>query len=235
MCFQPKYDQLKSLVVSICLILSMLVSCSFKSKVTGGNVSFESLCGLTLQQFESMNEEEAGQWMRKKHGENISSSTKQVGDSQNWVTIYKWEERPSTEVFYLKDEHPLHLSIFDIVDSPSFGEVVSGLGSPDTVYGNAEVYEQVLYSVDLDYPKLGISVGTSDLVNIPDVVHGNSWAIQLRENMKVDYINCYKPRNSIEEVLRDVFLASPESVQIQLERRTPWLGFASWVSLREMP
>ncbi len=230
---QSKYGSMKMFIMHTYIILTMLVGCNIMNKTSSENISFESLCGLTHSEFESMNSEQMDQWMRKKHGSNISVESS--GDNQNIVTTYRWVETSSKGAAYRKDNHLLHISATDIDSGPTFGQVVSSLGKPDVVYRDVEAREKVLYTVGLDYPRLGVSVSTSDLANVADIVHENGWAIQLKESMKVDSISCYTPHDSMEQVLINAFLSTPSSVQIQLKHRTPWPGFGSWVSLDNLP
>ena len=91
-------------------------------------------------------------------------------------------------------------------------------------------YERVLYFVGLDSPAIGVSVETEAITSVKAVSTQNGWAGPLKETMEVKHIDCYVP-GSMEEVLREAYLLSPETVAYQMGKRISWPGFGGLVPL----
>ena len=219
------------LVTSVCCLLVILVGCRQaiqSTEVPLAPVSFEDLCRLSHKQFGTMGEEELRQWIEETYYD-TPSEAQEIMDGDP-IGIYIWEHGEMIGNAYLRDGRLLRISLHDIENGPTFGQVVAGLAPPAMVYRYQWTYEQVLYTIGLDYPALGVSVYTTNLEKWHKLAHQEGLAVTLTQDMRVNGIECYTP-GPMEDVLREAFLLSPESVSFQMQSRLPWPGFGVLIPL----
>jgi hypothetical protein len=212
----------------------MLTGCEQPRK----QVSYESLCGLTKDQMGSLDEEGVREWIEKEHGPVQEAILDQALDEElrDAIVAYGWSEMGKIAgIAYLKEGRLYRVSVYGLENGPNFGQVVTSLGVPQAVYGfGIAVRDPVFYTIRMDYPALGLSVEGSSLDARAELIRGKGLSTPLSEKMLVRDVECYVP-GSIEQVLRDVFLLSPEVIRYQLEKRIKWPGFSSTVPLQDAP
>jgi hypothetical protein len=191
-------------------------------------VSYKDLCGLTSEQMGVIDEEDVRHWIEEEYSCAPAESEEVIGGE--FIVIYIWEHDGITANAYLRDGRLFRISLHDVENGPTFGQVVAGLGPPEMVDRRAGMYEPVLYTVSLDYPALGVSVGASGLEKRNRLMHEDRLATPLTQDMVVDHIECYTP-GSMEDILREVFSLPPEYVAYHIQRRIPWPGFGALVPL----
>jgi len=191
-------------------------------------VSHQDICRLPPEEMATMDSEDVHRWIVTACDAVPTTSQEKIGGEQ--LTVYVWQSNGMTGNAYLRSGQLFRISLQNLENGPTFGQVVAGLGSPEMVDRRAEIRERVLDTIALDYPALGISVSTSDVGKRSRLLHRDDLAVTLRQDMRVLHVECYAP-GSMEDILRDVFLLPPEYVSYHLERRIPWPGFGSRVSL----
>jgi hypothetical protein len=223
------------LITVLCFLLAALAGCRQPKQP----VSYEDLCGLSSEQMGVMNDEEVRQWLEEEYGTaspvilDAILEGRLEENERDLITAYAWEEKGRTGIAYLRDERLFRISLRYIGDRPTFGQVVGGLGTPDMIGRSVITYGgDVVYSLGLDYPELGVSVSASAEMTAREVSRpAEEWAVTLKEDMQVDSVSCYTPVASMEEVLHKVFFVSPENVSYAMQRQMPWPGFGSLVPL----
>jgi hypothetical protein len=191
-------------------------------------VSYEDLCGLSSEQMGVMGEEDVRQWIEEKYN-NVPVKSQEVIGGES-IVIYVWQYDEITGNAYLRDGHLFRVSLHNIENGSMLGQVVAGLGPPEMLDRSYLTYEQILYTIGLDYPALGVSVDTSDYEDWDNLAQEGRPVVLLTEHMRVDDVHCYRS-GSMEEILREVFFLSPENVSYHMQRRMPWPGFGALVPL----
>jgi hypothetical protein len=216
-------------ILLICVVITLIcASCQIKKSQNWSDFSLEQLCHFKIDRFELMNEDEVKTYITEKYGA-FERSNQKIGSGLEEITIYRWKEGGTIGDAIVKDGVLIRTTIFNLENGPTLGEIVLNLGEPFTVYRHAIVYEKVLYDVGFDYVEKGISVNSKGSSSIRKLQHEGQLAVQLEKGMRIDMVNCYKPKTSIEEVLMESFFTSPQSTQIQLQRRSKWQGFEKWL------
>jgi hypothetical protein len=213
----------------------ILVGCLFilggcqSEPVPSTPASFEDLCQLRQDQLVEMDILQLSQWIEDKYG--VSPIYSETGD----VRVYVWGAFDEPDSFfgnaYVRDGNVIRIVLYNVQGAPNFGEVVSGLGEPLSVYQYAQQYEKVLYSVGLDYPTIGVSVYASELVSRQSLLSHGKLYVEFRGDMLVDLVECYAPGATMEEVLNRDDLDGSVSIENQLHNRLPWPGFGVAVPL----
>jgi hypothetical protein len=220
--------------VIACMIFVVLAGCEQPRK----QISYESLCGLTKDQMGSLDEDGVREWIEKEHGPVQEVILDQALDEEysGSITAYGWSEMGKVAgIAYMREGRLYRASVYDLENGPNFGQVVTSLGVPQAVFGSGTTLQDpVLYTIRMEYPDLGLSVEGSSLEARSELIRGEGLSAPLREKMLVRNVECYVP-GSIEEVLRNVFLLSPEVIRYQLEKRIKWPGFSSIVPLQDAP
>lgn len=221
-----------ALGLAITLVLG-LVACRGKPQTPAIALSFETLCGLSREEFARANAQAIEQWIDKRYGGVAEVLTSVIDDSE--VVTYQWQTDESIGSAFLRDNRLVRIAFRVVNAEHKFGSVVDAFGNPDMVYRNFEVHERVLYALDLEYLADGLAVGTEALVPISDVQRPTGLAVQLDTEMDVDYVTCFLPTDSVFSLVDDVLLTPKDGVDTQVKRRVPWPGFGAWVSLRDSP
>jgi hypothetical protein len=228
---RPCLIRVSVLVTVLYFLLTALAGCRQPRQP----VSYEDLCGLGSEQMGVMNDEEVRQWLEEEYGtaSPVILDAMLEGNERDLITAYAWEEKGRTGIAYLRDERLFRISLRYIGDRPTFGQVVGGLGTPDMIGRSVITYGgDVVYSLGLDYPELGVSVSASAEMTAKEVSRSaEEWAVTLKEDMQVNSVSCYTPAASMEEVLHKVFFVSPENVSYAMQRQMPWPGFGALVPL----
>lgn len=227
-----KNDQQTLSSLTFCLVLSilacsaLLVACQQTTEYPSSLISFEGLCGLSVEQFTQMDQSQVSGWLESQYG---TSPTKEVKDGFPALSVGTQTGGGAT-VFLVQN----HILMMDraVKNGPNLGQVVAALGPPQSVYGTGVIIEKALLSIGLDYPSLGLSVYVSKTADPQDVEHEGRREIQLTEDYRIDLVECYVQHSSIEGVLHDRFSSFPITFQSQLDRREPWTGFGVWVPLK---
>jgi hypothetical protein len=196
-------------------------------------VTYSDLCGLAREQFGKIDEQAVLQWIQSKNAQPFRAPIPDLPDEIKTDQIQAWgwvqpSDAQTIRVAYLRNGKLVRVSTQDLQNGPTFEQVVAGLGSPDTVYRSMLEYEQVLYTIGLDYPALGIIVYTSANENRNTLMHDDQIAIHLVPTSRVTRIECYEPQPT-ENALQQVFFLSHESVSLEMQRRITWPGFDTWV------
>ena len=223
-CNRSRFIHASLLVAGMCFLLAVLAGCRQPTEP----VSYQDLCGLTSDQMGVMDEEDVRQWIEEKYN-SVPVKSQKVTNGES-IVIYIWQYDGIAGNAYLRDGRLFRISLHEVENGPTFGQVVAGLGPPEMVDRYAGMYEPMLYTVDLDYPALGVSVGASGMEERNKLMHEGGLAAPLTEDMQVDYVECYTP-GSMEDVLREVFFLPPEYVSYHMQRRIPWPGFGDLVPL----
>jgi hypothetical protein len=209
-----------AIILTAATVLPLLAGCA--GSATPTPITFEGLCGLTHEQFETMDEEEVLRWVEHEYG--VSASRDQRGT----VVSFVWVEGETTRRADLHNGQLILVSVESWANGPTFGQVVDGLGSPAFVYRYVVRYENTLYAITLDYPQQGVSVGTQGLDK------GYKESVALARGMRVMHVYCYQP-GSMQDVLNRSFLLPPPSLQFQMESRIKWPGFGVSIPLAREP
>jgi len=211
------------LAAFICVSLLLITGCTRATTA----VSFEDLCDLTREQFAVMDEESLIQWVWEKHGV-VPSELGQQEEDRAEVVLYGWRKGETYRTARLHGGRPVWISMTDIRDGPTFGQVLETLGPPEAVYTYATVYDGTSYGVILEYPAQGLSLGRKQFTRLvlTEVV--------LSERTQVNTVDCYTP-GSLEVVLHQAFGIPAENVPIALQQHKPWPGFGAEVSLDTNP
>ncbi len=213
--------------LSLMLLLGITVGCQTTSNYATSQISFGGLCGIALERFEDTNKEQVREWLEEQYGVNPQSSNVEEGV----IAIRAEERNKGSTTAYLRQLRLIEI-MREVKNGPTFGQVVTVFGVPDSVYGQAIGHERIPYSVGLDYPKRGVSVFMSKIADPSEVVHGNRLEVQLKESYTVNIVQCFAPHPSMDEVLRTGYLSSnPATIQNNLNRRKPWQEFETWVPL----
>jgi hypothetical protein len=215
----------------ICVGLLMMAACQSPPLPA---VTYSDLCGLTREQFGKLDEQAVLQWIQSKNAHPFRVPISNLPDEikTDQIQAFGWTQSADTQtvrVAYLRNGQLVRVSIQDLQDGPTFGQVVAGLGSPDTVYRSMLEYEQVLYTMGLDYPAFGILVYTSGHENRRTLMHDDQLAVHLVPTSRVTRIECYEPQPT-QDALQQIFFLSHESVLLEMQRRITWPGFDTWVS-----
>lgn len=224
-----RYEQwLVVLFISLlCLVTTLAIgedrgSITFAPRFSAA-VSYEDLCGLSHDQFQSMNAKQVQQWIREKYYMTAIESSSTL---DNLVTAYTFNQGKTLRYVTLRNDRAFHFRQQGIENGPGFGQVVAGLGVPELVYHDnyvPVVREATYVSIGLDYPKLGVSVATGRWAQGDQ----ENMQVRLSEDLQVHDIDCYVPTVSVEEVLRDVYQYRPDIIDKELKRRMPWPGFGA--------
>ena len=206
----------------------MLAGCRQPTEVSLVPVSYKDLCGLTSEQMGVMDDKNVRRWIEAEYNDIPLKSQEMISGES--IVIYIWKYNGITGNAYLRDGHLFRISLSDVENGPTFGQVVAALGPPKVVDRSAGMYEPLLYTIVLDYPALGVSVGVSNIEERSRLTHQGELAAPLTEDMQIDHVDCYAP-GSMEEVLREVFFLSPENVSYHIQRRMPWPGFGALIPL----
>lgn len=219
------------LVLVACPLLLMIALQACESRYDPPPISAETLCGLNPEQLGTMKEEQLYQWIEEEIGCEPSRHEMRVGKDS--VVLLNCDGEHVSGGFQSVNGHPANLGISIGESRLTFGEVVSGLGSPELVYRDIQRtdHNPALYSVGLEYPALGVSVYSIIVDDLRELVHEGVLSVTLSEDMGVDLINCYLP-GSIEEVLwADPWSVYRGGIRLRLERSLPWPGFGAIVPL----
>lgn len=192
--------------------------------LTSVPVSLKSLCRLTEGQITSMTPTQLERW--------ITTTFDYVPSLSEWDangTAYSWgsaSPRDAPSWFaVVRDQQVVYIAFHDVPDGPSFGEVVDGLGTPTTVYRDISSHDPPLVEFGLDYPTLGVSVYNLELRNRRTLVSGGAVVAPAERDMQVNFVLCYRPADTMEDVLRRDYQDDSIALKIQLSRRAPWPGF----------
>ncbi len=203
----------------ICWLAITLAGCA-RSTV---DVSFEGLCGLTYAEFASFDEEFLIQWVQENYG--VSPwKLGETKESGKVVTVHAWMKDGTYGTAWLNDGHLAVISMMDIQNGPTFGQVVDTVGPPDAVDSYVTRQEDTVYTIELHYPTLGFIAVESGWKR------GYVTSLTLERHMRVNEIYCHMP-GSMQEVLQEAFVIPPENVPIALQRRIPWPGFGTSIPL----
>jgi hypothetical protein len=217
-------------LMCIGLLLSMTACQLIPHSVTPTHtpVSYQSLCGVTNDQFGVMDEAGVQAFIEARQGRLLRPlSPDQYKDLEALgVTHYAWESDQAdlVNVAYLRNGRLVRITWQYSKQGLTLGDVVAGLGAPDVLYQSTLFYEKVVYSFGLDYPGLGISVSAHGLGDVDKVLQQGKLVLPLTPNMQVDRVECYKP-GPMEQVLREEFFLSEYSISVTLQSQVPWPGF----------
>lgn len=224
------YVQRILLIVGVLFLVVALSGCA-RSNVP---ISFESLCGLSHDQFDALDETSIEQWIQATYSVSATRMLKDLYSDP--IVMYVWEKDDKQWIAELREGQLIAIWRYDDKASFSFGQIVENLGNPDSVFRDVPFHPELLeYRVGLDYPKIGVSVGATTLSERwIEFVEGDKNII-LDERIKIDQVFCYAPRPSMEEVISEVFAEPPIVVRDLVRQRVPWPGFGSSVPLYGNP
>jgi hypothetical protein len=211
------------------IVLTLLIvatACEFIAPSPVHQISYEGLCGLPVEQFLGMDEQKVRQWLTSQYGSVSLAPDLGVGVTRLWSP----EKNGISSTAFLRQGSLIEL-VQSLKRGPTFGQVVSSLGRPDSIFTSWLPYEKIVYSVGMDYPTVGISVQMNSSATARDLSHNGKLEVQMKEEFPVDLVQCYAPRSSMEEVIRNGFPSDPKSIETILKRRKAWSGFGAWVAL----
>jgi hypothetical protein len=214
----------------ICFIFS---GCQFHPTTVTYNspITYKTLCGLSQAYLGKMNDRAVRNWMEEKYGAyEIFNDPTVPQRGQNTIVVYGEVKPQYNDVYYLRNGFLFRISRNDIKEGPTFGHVVEGLGSPDGIYYNVEMYEQFVIYIQLDYPHLGISLITTFMKDPGQLLHNGKYAIRLETNIPVQRIECYTP-DPMDLVLENELFMSQEVASTYIQNQIPWPGFMAYLPL----
>jgi hypothetical protein len=219
--------QASLLIAGTCFLLAVLAGCRRPTEP----VLYEDLCGLTSEQMRVMGEEDVRRWLEEEYDHKVITSVT-AGDV-SITTGLMWKRGGVTA--YLRDGGLLLIQFDEIENGPTFGQVVASMGTPEMISWDLRTYGgHVLYRLGLDYPELGISVeGWREMTARELSRPAEEWTARVREDIQVEWVSCYSPRSSMEEVLKAVYRPSPspDAPQLRMSHRMPWPGFGVLIPL----
>jgi len=224
-------------LLSLLLLAVPLVAC----KSNGQQLSYNSLCGLAIEQIGSMTSDQLQRWMEEEHGAAREVLLDQFppAASDPLLAAYGWLDEGAVSgsgTAWLRDGVLFRLEIMGIENGPTFEEAVEAFGPPQVVSASGTtIYDPVLFVLRLDYPSLGISLESVDSESRSRLTHAGVLAAPLREGARVTDVECYAPGTLEDTLARAFFISSPEAMKVQYERRIPWPGFGSLIPLEEKP
>ena len=225
----------KYLSILLIILISLSILISYSRQPSRKPITYFNLCGITPDQMGTMDDEAVRNWIAKKYGAyhalNLDTVLAAAGQETGSVTGYTWgtENEFHGEV-YLRNGHLIRVSLFNVKNSWTFGQVIDTIGLPDWVLLVASVRDPVLYYFQLDYPQLGFSIGYEDLKSAREMDIGKNFAIQLQEGMAINWIDCYSP-GQMKTVLENDFFLSETNVSVLMQARTIWSGFGAYIPL----
>jgi hypothetical protein len=193
-------------------------------------VSFEDLCKLEKGQLEGMTPTELEAWVTEKFEFAPIITRREDGE-----IAYRWgpTDAPNAPFGYAvaRDGEIVDISYYNVEKGPNLGDVVAGLGEPATVYRSVSFHDPPLLEFGLDYPKLGVSVYNSELRNRMTLMVKGELSADIEPDMPVNLVVCYRPADTMKEVLERDLGDSPMGLSTQLESRLPWPGFGVRIPL----
>ena len=183
----------------------------------------------------TMDDEAVRNWIVENYGVyhalNLDAVLAAAGLEKGSVTGYAWgTENDFHGEVYLRNGHLIRVSLYNVKNSWTFGQIVDTIGPPDWVLLAAYVRDPVLYYFQLDYPQSGFSVHYDDLKSAKELGIGKKFAIKLEEGMSIDWIDCYSP-DRMETVLENDFFLSEANTSVLMQARTTWSGFETYIPL----
>ena len=144
------------------------------------------------------------------------------------VAFYWHDNKGNVNRIYLRDRKVLRIEIRLAYDL-RLGEVVEKYGPPESVYAVIGATEFYWCTIWYDYPAIGLTLESYSLIDPKEIADGT---ISVSENTSIISAYYYAP-TSLREMLGEVFLLSPEWVEIHMANRQKWEGFgrikiASW-------
>jgi hypothetical protein len=125
-------------------------------------ISWESLCGMTRQQFAEMNETQVRQWLIEKYRTVPNEYLRWNDRPQDDTGFYITKGNSDSISVKLRQGKIILIELVTPVPVATFAQVKESLGSPETIdrYRYVPVvYEGVAaYLIGLNYPSLGVSV-----------------------------------------------------------------------------
>lgn len=200
-----------------------------------GQVSFEALCGVPLEKLMSMDEDQARKWVEGNGGLTVLPGKTYESQYEGSQVIFRSASPNKVKEAVLYEGKLVFIEFGSFEDGPSFGQIVSWLGEPETIDRTMIRFEKFNYSLFFDYPDQGISVGMDKFADYNEVNHERQLAIQLTRNIQITFLFCYPPKNSLEQVLSEVYRYNEKGSALSMTRRIPWPGFGAWISLDNIP
>ena len=186
-------------------------------------ISFESLCGLTHEQFSEMGETQVQEWLQKRYKivPTYYSPYSQISPNEAGYFV-QLNTQESINV-YLRQGKLYLINIFQ-TEPINFEHLVNDLGVPQTI--SASEYRPITfegtaaYDIGLHYPRNGLSI------------HNSTWtkaqsAILLQRELVVNFLQCYVPDDSMETVEQKRF---PWTTS--LTKQLTWPGFDELVDFK---
>ncbi len=179
-------------------------------------VSYEDLCGASKEFLENASEQEFVEWIVEKyHPTDLHKWTDNSGD----LISYDWHgDSDGGSLKLLKGRsyrlvlmyrHPLKL-----------GQVLNGIGTPQSVDRSYGIGDRIFYSFELTYPdeKISVSASGNEPLSIAQSP-GRLW-VPLTRDLSVYTVSCY---------------FTPEGSQQHAYKRIPWPGIDVLVPLIDPP
>jgi hypothetical protein len=225
-----KMCSLNILVGILCFICA---ACQLSSKPNSQKkpITYENLCGLSQEQMGKMDIIEVQRWVKDKYGSFTPYKDPRVNPAeQQAITAYTLGEANSEYgAAFLRNGYLMRVSMENIKNGVTFGQVVDRLGSPEYFHFDSQWYEKVLYDIYLDYPNLGITVGTTQLQDPRQLLHGNKYEFLINKNFHIDQIDCYVP-NELELVLQETYFYPSNRISTVMQAFLSWPGFGTYIS-----
>ncbi len=223
------------LTLLISLIFLVVTSCQrAQEPVSREPITYLDLCGVTQDQIGTMDDGSVRNWIEEKYGSYRTIGLDAVlayGEQElDSVKGYIWGDINDFYVdVYLRRGILIRVSLNNIEEGLTFGQVVDDMGPPDWVHLDAVIRHDVLYHFQLDYPRLGFSVGAEDFKSTK-ILSNNDYGIELDRDMSIDTIECYSP-NPMEIVLKNDFIEPKDNVSFLMESRSKWSGFETYIPI----
>ncbi len=150
-------------------------------------VFYSDLCGAKKETLSQMDESEFIAWIKKEYG---YDNTLSRVEEENGIVTYEWTEKFSYGTLELHKGR-IYSIVISRYQSPKFGQVMNGIGTPQTVDRSYGISSHVSYSFGLNYPEQGIYIlilgqESLDKAKTP----GRLW-LPLTQNLSVAQVICY--------------------------------------------
>lgn len=150
------------------------------------------------------------------------SLTEEAGEQ---LVKFHWQsprgKRPN--VIVLRDGKVLWIEI-GLDYELTLGEIVNKYGSPESIYAYAGCADFCWYSINFDYPTMGLMLQSYSLADPGDVADGT---VLISEEVKITTA-CYFAPASLQKILGEVLMLPPDRVEYFMTSRQKWEGFGRY-------
>jgi len=137
------------------------------------------------------------------------------------LIMFSWRSpSDNTNRIYLRDGKVLRIEI-ELDYDLTLSRIVEKYGPPQSVYAFVGPTDTYWLSISFDYPAIGLTLESFSVINPAEIVDG---AVVVSEDTKITRAYYYAP-TSLQDMLSEVFLFSPDWVKYHLANSQEWRGF----------